>query len=129
MVETCVYCKTKKVLTVNTHTHTHTYTNTYILHGHSKLYKPRLHRSFYKVIEKSFTCLRPYHVESTSSHLNTEVKQRRASVVLGWETARELLVLQTFYFFLFLLFFISFLFFFIFFYFLYFFIFNFLFLY
>ena len=41
-------------------------------------------------------CLRPYYVESTSSHLNNEVKQCRASLVLGWETAQELLVLQTF---------------------------------
>ena len=28
-------------------------------------------------------CLRPYHVENTSSRLITEVKQRRAQLVLG----------------------------------------------
>ena len=31
-------------------------------------------------------CLRPYHVDSTSSRLITEVKQRRARLVLGWVT-------------------------------------------
>ena len=41
-------------------------------------------------------CLRPYHIKSTSSHLNTEVKQHRASVVPGWETTWELLMQQTF---------------------------------
>ena len=34
-------------------------------------------------------CLGPYHVESTSSRLITEVKQRRVVLVLGWVTAWE----------------------------------------
>ena len=34
-------------------------------------------------------CLRPYHVEYTSSRPITEVKQRRARLVLGWVTAWE----------------------------------------
>ena len=34
-------------------------------------------------------CLRPYHVESTSSRLITEVKQHRVVLVLGWVTAWE----------------------------------------
>ena len=34
-------------------------------------------------------CLRPYHVENTSSRPITEVKQRRARLVLGWVTAWE----------------------------------------
>ena len=33
--------------------------------------------------------LRPYHVENTSSRPITEVKQRRAWLVLGWVTAWE----------------------------------------
>ena len=40
-------------------------------------------------------CLRPYNVESTSSHLITEVKPHLARLVLGWVTACEYLVLQT----------------------------------
>ena len=38
-------------------------------------------------------CLRPYHVECTSSRPITEVKQRWAKLVLGWVTAWEYLVL------------------------------------
>ena len=38
-------------------------------------------------------CLRPYHVENTSSRLIPEVKQRRAASVLGWVTAWEYAVL------------------------------------
>ena len=38
-------------------------------------------------------CLRPYHVETTSSRLITEVKQRRAASVPGWVTAWEYAVL------------------------------------
>ena len=38
-------------------------------------------------------CLRPYHVENTSSRPITEVKQRRAWLVLGWVTAWEYQVL------------------------------------
>ena len=34
-------------------------------------------------------CLRPYHVESTSSRPITEVKQHRVVLVLGWVTAWE----------------------------------------
>ena len=41
---------------------------------------------------------RPYHVEYTSSRSITEVKQRRARLVLGWETAWEHRVLLAFYF-------------------------------
>ena len=41
-------------------------------------------------------CLRPYHVESTNSRLITEVKQHWEGLVLGWVTAWEYLVLQTF---------------------------------
>ena len=36
--------------------------------------------------------LRPYHDEYTRSRLITEVKHRRARIVLGWVTAWELLV-------------------------------------
>ena len=38
-------------------------------------------------------CLRPYHVENTSSRLIPEVKQHRATSVLGWVTAWEYAVL------------------------------------
>ena len=34
-------------------------------------------------------CLRPYHAEYTGSRPITEVKQRRAGLVLGWVTAWE----------------------------------------
>ena len=40
-------------------------------------------------------CLRPYHVENTSSRLITEVKQHWALWVLGWVTAWEHRVLKT----------------------------------
>ena len=40
----------------------------------------------------TFKCLRPYHVEHTSSRLITEVKQHWAKLVLGWVTAWEYLV-------------------------------------
>ena len=42
-------------------------------------------------------CQRPYHVEHTSSRPITEVKQHWARIVLGWETAWELLVLLAFF--------------------------------
>ena len=42
---------------------------------------------------RSFYRLRPYHVECTGSRLITEVKQRRARLVLGWVTAWESRVL------------------------------------
>ena len=50
--------------------------------------------------EKLLHYLRPYHTEYTGSHLNTVVtcKQLWAGLVLGWETARELLVLQVSFF-------------------------------
>ena len=38
-------------------------------------------------------CIRPYHVEHTSSRLITEVKQHWAALVLGWVTAWEYAVL------------------------------------
>ena len=38
---------------------------------------------------------RPYSVEYTGSHLNSEVNQRKARVVLGWGTPRELLRVLT----------------------------------
>ena len=41
----------------------------------------------------SIYCLRPYHVENTSSRLITEVKQHWAMLVLGWVTAWEYMVL------------------------------------
>ena len=41
---------------------------------------------------------RPYHVENTSSRPITEVKQRWAWLVLGWETAWEHQVLLSFWF-------------------------------
>ena len=40
-----------------------------------------------------YDCLRPYHVENTGSRPITEVKQRRARLVLGWVTAWEYRVL------------------------------------
>ena len=42
---------------------------------------------------------RPYHVENTSSRPITEVKQRWAWLVLGWETAWEHQVLLASFFF------------------------------
>jgi hypothetical protein len=36
---------------------------------------------------------RPYHADSTGSHLNTKVKQHRAGLVPGWETTWETPVL------------------------------------
>ena len=49
-------------------------------------------RSSYQEADRclgSTKCLRPYHVEYTSSRPITEVKQRRARLVLGWVTAWE----------------------------------------
>ena len=43
---------------------------------------------------------RPYHVESTGSRPITEVKQRRARLVLGWVTAWEHRVLLATFFFI-----------------------------
>ena len=40
-------------------------------------------------LEIHVCCLRPYHDEHTRSRLITEVKHRRAGIVLGWGTAWE----------------------------------------
>ena len=42
-----------------------------------------------KALLRLYNRLRPYHVESTGSRPITEVKQRRARLVLGWVTAWE----------------------------------------
>ena len=48
----------------------------------------------YKRHSSTFSlCLRPYYVENTGSRPITEVKQRRAWLVLGWVTAWEYQVL------------------------------------
>ena len=44
----------------------------------------------------SYSCIRPYHVENTSSRPITEVKQHWAALVLGWVTAWEYAVLYSF---------------------------------
>ena len=60
---------------------------------------PILFFAIYKQIKKVFFRQRPYRVECTGSLPNSEVKRRRARLVLGWGTAREdlrvLLALQT----------------------------------
>ena len=56
----------------------------------------------YKRILLAVCRQRPYHVESTGSRPITEVKQRRARLVLGWVTAWEHRVLLTTFFFVFL---------------------------
>ena len=43
----------------------------------------------YKLHTLHLNCLRPYHVENTGSRPITEVKQRRAWLVLRWVTAWE----------------------------------------
>ena len=43
----------------------------------------------YSVKMGTYKCLQPYHVENTGSRLITEVKQRRARLVLRWVTAWE----------------------------------------
>ena len=47
---------------------------------------------------KMYSCIRPYHVENTSSRPITEVKQHWAALVLGWVTAWEYAVLYSFLF-------------------------------
>ena len=47
----------------------------------------------YNASSRCHLCLRPYHVENTGSRPITEVKQRRARLVLGWVTAWEYRVL------------------------------------
>ena len=49
----------------------------------------RLLPPLYKGYFSAFSRQRPYHVESTGSRPITEVKQRRARLVLGWVTAWE----------------------------------------
>ena len=51
------------------------------------------------LISGQFSCQRPYHAEHTGSRPITEVKQRRASSVLGWVTAWEHGVLLASFFF------------------------------
>ena len=41
------------------------------------------------IINSPQECVRPYHGENTGSRQITAVKQRRAWLVLGWETAWE----------------------------------------
>ena len=55
----------------------------------------------YKRIFFNICRQRPYHVESTGSRPITEVKQRRARLVLGWVTAWEHRVLLANFFFFF----------------------------
>ena len=50
---------------------------------------PILFFAIYKQIKKVFLRQRPYRVECTGSLPNSEVKRRRARLVLGWGTARE----------------------------------------
>ena len=63
----------------------------------------------FKVYKRTFLAVcrqRPYHVESTGSRPITEVKQRRARLVLGWVTAWEhQVLLATFFSFSFFFFF------------------------
>ena len=56
--------------------------------GQSHSYKVSL-VSVYNALKYCHPCLRPYHVENTGSRPITEVKQRRARLVLGWVTAWE----------------------------------------
>ena len=44
-----------------------------------------------RYVEGSLECQRPYCVENTGSLPNSEVKHRKARIVLGWVTAREVL--------------------------------------
>ena len=46
-----------------------------------------------RAVHEYYYRLRPYDVESTTSHPNREVKLRTASIVLWWGTTREVLVL------------------------------------
>ena len=54
--------------------------------------------NFVRTIDEQNVRLRPYHVESSGSRLITEVKQRWACLVLGWETTLERRVLLAFFF-------------------------------
>jgi hypothetical protein len=54
----------------------------------------RDHYQYYqKLVLTKSSCLGPYHVENTGSRSITEVKQRRARLVLGRETTWEYRVL------------------------------------
>ena len=61
-----------------------------------------VHSSPYKHYFSLVYRQRPYHVENTGSRPITEVKQRRARLVLGWVTAWEHRVLLATFFFFFL---------------------------
>ena len=60
---------------------------------YSPLYYRGSHEKQQNQVWKDTKCLRPHHVECTGSRLITEVKQRRARLVLGWVTAWEYRVL------------------------------------
>ena len=51
---------------------------------------------FISIYKHNLHCQRSYLDESTSTHSTTEVKHRRARIVLGWVTAWELFVALTF---------------------------------
>ena len=70
----------------------------------SLFFSPPLHPFLYKRYFSRLCRQRPYHVESTGSRPITEVKQRRARLVLGWVTAWEhRVLLATFFSFFFCL--------------------------
>ena len=53
---------------------------------------------FKKANDGYLYCMRPYHIENTSSRPITEVKQYWAMLVLGWVTAWEYMGLLSFFF-------------------------------
>ena len=61
----------------------------------------KVHLVWWQVFKKAndgyFLCMRPYHIENTSSRPITEVKQYWAMLVLGWVTAWEYMVLHSFF--------------------------------
>jgi hypothetical protein len=48
-------------------------------------------------VRSSTVSIRPYQYECTRNHQNSEVKRAWASLVLGWGTTREPLVLYAFF--------------------------------
>ena len=56
-------------------------------------HRKSVHITYIEMAKVLFPRQRPYHVEHTSSRPITEVKQRRARLVLGWVTAWEYRVL------------------------------------
>ena len=48
-------------------------------------------RRWLRWLQRSLICQRPYCDENTGSLPNSEVKHRKARIVLGWVTAREVL--------------------------------------